>query len=140
MTDFFIAQKNLMEQALDKLPIFPNQSTLWRGLKALDLNQIKSLYKEGNVVTEKGFVSSAHNLDNFIKSSRARDFSVIIIIEGKNGKLIEAISTLPEEAEVLFKNNTQFEVKKAGMELHPDPKFEDANGYPLIWTVILKEL
>lgn len=54
--------------------------------------------------------------------------------------MIEATSTLPEEAEVLFKSDTKFEVKKAGMELHPDPKFEDSNGYPMIWTIILKEL
>jgi hypothetical protein len=48
--------------------------------------------------------------------------------------------SLPEEAEVLFKSNTKFEVKKAKMELHPDDKFEDPNGYPMIWTIILKEL
>jgi hypothetical protein len=47
---------------------------------------------------------------------------------------------LPEEAEVLFKSDIQFEVKKAGNELHPDPKFEDSNGYPWIWTITLKEL
>jgi hypothetical protein len=58
----------------------------------------------------------------------------------KNGKLIEATSTLTEEAEVLFKSNTRFKVEKVGNELHPDTRFEDSNGYPMIWTINLKEL
>ncbi|OQP62619.1 hypothetical protein A3860_26780 [Niastella vici] len=140
MTDFFIKYEKALNQALSKLPAYPQQAVLWRGLKEIDLDRVKDLYKVGTVVTENGFVSCANNVNDFIKSSRMRDFNIIIKIEGKSGKLIQEASTLPEEAEVLIKSKTNFEVIKSDMQLHPDVRFEDANGYPMIWTIVLKEL
>ena len=140
MTDFYKSQEKLMNDALEKLPNHNNQTLLWRGLKNTNLDDIKKIYKEGDVIIEKNFVSTTYNIDDFIKSSRIRNFDYIIKIEGKNGKLIETISALPEEAEVLFKSNTSFKVEKAGFDLHPDINYEDLNGMPFIWTIKLKEL
>lgn len=140
MTPEFQAQERLLNQALDKLPTFKSEGPLWRGIKNIDVNLVKEMYKKGSIVTESHFISTAHTVEDFIVSSRARDFEILFKIEGKNGKLIEAISTLPEEAEVLFKSKTKFEVLDAKNELHPDSKFEDLNGYPWIFTVTLKEI
>ena len=140
MTDFYKSQEKLMNDALEKLPNHNNQTLLWRGLKNTNLDDIKKIYKEGDVIIEKNFVSTTYNIDDFIKSSRIRNFDYIIKIEGKNGKLIETISALPEEAEVLFKSNTSFKVEKTGFDLHPDINYEDLNGMPFIWTIKLKEL
>lgn len=98
------------------------------------------MYKEGDIIIEKHFVSTAYNIDDFVKSSRMRNFDYIIKIEGKNGKLIEAVSTLPEEAEVIFKSNSSFKVEKVGYDLHPDTNYENLDGMPFIWTIKLKEL
>ena len=54
--------------------------------------------------------------------------------------MIEPASTLPEEAEVLFKSDTQFKVEKASYDLHPDDSYLNSQGQPFIWTVVLKEL
>ena len=140
MTDFYTAQKNLMNQALDKLPNYSNQSELWRGLKNLSLDDVKAMYVKDAVVTEKHFMSSAYDVNDFIQSSRQRNFEYIIKVEGKSGKLIEPASTLPEEAEVLFKSDTQFKVEKASYDLHPDDSYLNSQGQPFIWTVVLKEL
>lgn len=47
-------------------------------LRGFSLNEIKSMYKKGEIVAEKGFISSAYSTDDFIKSSRLREFDVII--------------------------------------------------------------
>jgi hypothetical protein len=75
---------------------------------------------------------------DFINSSRARNFNVIIKIKGKSGKLIQEASTFPAEAEVLIKSKTKFEVIEAKMEFHPDRQYVENNG--IIFTIILKEL
>lgn len=138
MTEFFTKYEAALNQALSKLPDYAEQALLWRGLKAMDLDKVKELYKVGQVVTENGFVSCAHNVYDFINSSRARNFNVIIKIKGKSGKLIQEASTFPAEAEVLIKSKTKFEVIEAKMEFHPDRQYVENNG--IIFTIILKEL
>jgi hypothetical protein len=66
---------------------------------------------------------------------RNRPYTVLIRIEGKNGKLIEDLSTLTLENEILFKTGTQFEVLKVGQSANP------ADDYmSLIKTIWMKEL
>jgi len=140
MTSEFAYQEKLLTQALEKLPNFANQDELWRGIKNVDLQEIKRIYKKDAVITETSFLSTAYNIDDFVRSSRERDFTIIFKIKGKNGKLIESVSALPEEAEVLFKRGAKFRVKNAGNDIHPDPKYEGPNGVPWIWTIIMEEL
>ncbi|MBD0256487.1 MAG: hypothetical protein ICV83_12280 [Cytophagales bacterium] len=142
MTPFFQEYKAFLNASLEKLPIYNQiqEKILWRGLKNIELSKVKDMYKLDEVIEEKHFVSSAYDEGKFIASSRERDFEVILKIKAKSGRLIDDISSMPEEAEVLFKTNTKFKVKKVGFELHPDPKFEDLNGYPTIWTIELEEL
>ncbi|MGV6861264.1 MAG: ADP-ribosyltransferase [Putridiphycobacter sp.] len=93
---------------------------------------VKAMYVKDAIVTEKHFMSSAYDVNDFIQSSRQRNFEYIIKIEGKNGKLIEPASTLPKEAEVLFKSDTQFKVEKASYDLHPDNSYLNSQGQPFI--------
>jgi hypothetical protein len=142
MTPFFQEYKAFLNASLDKLPVYTQikERILWRGLRNIELSKVKEMYKLDEMIEEKHFVSSAYDEGKFIASSRERDFEVILKIRAKSGRVIDDISSLPEEAEVLFKTNTKFKVKKVGYELHPDPKFEDLNGYPTIWTIELEEL
>ncbi len=135
MTDKFRTQQRLMDNGLEKLPNYGNQGVLWRGLKNVNLEVVQATYVKGTTVTERAFISTAYDLDDFIASSRQRDFEYIFKIEGNNGKLIEPLSTFPEEAEVLFKSNTRFEVLEAKFDIHPDTGF----GVKSAWTVTLKE-
>ncbi len=141
MTPFFDCYEKLLSIALEKLPVYSNINTnvLWRGIKNVNLNDIKSKYKKNEEIEELSFYSTAHDLNKFIESSRQRDFEIIFKIKGKKGRLIEDISSLEKEAEVLFKSKTKFIVKKAEFELHPDDKFEDINGSPLIFTIEVEE-
>lgn len=50
---------------------------------------------------------------------RNREYTVLIKIKGKNGRLIEELSTLKTEKEVLFKSNTKFKVKEIGFDYNP---------------------
>ena len=53
---------------------------------------------------------------------------------GKDGKLIEGLSTLPSEKEILFKSETIFKVEKVGFSPNPE-------DYMIpIKTIWLKEL
>ena len=69
-------------------------------------------YSVGEVVTEKGFVSSSR--DEFERFDSARPHR--LLIHSKNGKIIEKISVLPLEYEVLFKSGTKFKVLKRTQE------------------------
>lgn len=53
MTDFYKSQEKLINEALKKLPNHNNQTLLWRGLKNINLDDIKKLYKEGDVIIER---------------------------------------------------------------------------------------
>ena len=59
--------------------------------------------------------------------------NVLFKVHGKNGKLIEAVSNIPNEAEVLFKSKTVFRVESVGKVDHPLDKSK------LITEIILKE-
>jgi ADP-ribosyltransferase exoenzyme len=136
MTDFYTAQKNLMEQALAKMPTssFNNSQNLLYRIENLTEAQIASIYVEGGTINTKAFTSATHSEDAIIDAIRNRPHNVLIRIEGKNGKLIEDLSTLPAEKELLFKTGTNFKVDKVGFSPNPD-------GYMTpIKTIWLKEL
>ncbi|SPE77504.1 ADP-ribosyltransferase exoenzyme [Flavobacterium columnare] len=136
MTDFYNAQKSLMEQALSKMPnsIFNGSKNLLYRIENLTDVQISSIYIEGSIINTKAFTSATYSENAIIDAIRNRSYTVLIRIEGKNGKLIEELSTLPAEKEILFKTGSIFEVNKVGFSPNPDDYMTP------IKTIWLKEL
>ena len=118
MTDEFLAQEQLMNQALDKLPNYKTDALLYR-IEYLTDAQIKEYYKVGEEVTNKHFTSTCYDQFAIGEAMKKRAYTVLIRIESKNGKMIEDISTLKEENEILFKSNTEFYVKDIKMTSNP---------------------
>ena len=54
-----------------------------------------------------------------ISAMRNLLYTILIRIEGKTGRLIETLSTLTEEHELLFKSKTEFTVKSIGLYNNP---------------------
>ena len=98
----------ILNRALNKLPSYKGK--VWRDIDLPEKTLAK--YSVGEVVTEKGFVSSSR--DEFERFDSARSHR--LLIHSKNGKIIEKISVLPLEYEVLFKSGTKFKVLKRTQE------------------------
>ncbi len=98
----------ILNRALNKLPSY--RGKVWRDIDLPEKTLAK--YSVGEVVTEKGFVSSSR--DEFERFDSARPHR--LLIHSKNGKIIEKISVLPLEYEVLFKSGTKFKVLKRTQE------------------------
>lgn len=98
----------ILNRALNKLPSY--RGKVWRDIDLPEKTLAK--YFVGEVVTEKGFVSSSR--DEFERFDSARPHR--LLIHSKNGKIIEKISVLPLEYEVLFKSGTKFKVLKRTQE------------------------
>ncbi|MGV7106005.1 ADP-ribosyltransferase [Flavobacterium sp. U410] len=110
-----------MNQALNRLPNYETNTLLYR-IENLTDAQIKEYYKVGEEVTNKHFTSSTYNYEALRDAVLNRPFTLIIRIKSKNGKLIENISTLKKEKEVLFKSNSIFILEKIGNTINPiDP-------------------
>nr|WP_159780339.1 ADP-ribosyltransferase [Flavobacterium sp. 9AF] len=133
MTKEFRVQERLMNKALDKLPNYESSSLLYR-IEYLSESQIEKYYKINEIVTNKHFTSSSYDPDAIGKAMRKRAYTVLIRIESKNGKLIEPISTLQIEKEVVFKSKTTFFVKDIKITTSPEDYVTP------IKTIILKEL
>jgi uncharacterized protein HI_1407 len=98
----------ILNRALNKLSSY--RGKVWRDIDLPEKTLAK--YSVGEVVTEKGFVSSSR--DEFERFDSARPHR--LLIHSKNGKIIEKISVLPLEYEVLFKSGTKFKVLKRTQE------------------------
>ena len=98
----------ILNRALNKLPSY--RGKVWRDIDLPEKTLAK--YSVGEVITEKGFVSSSR--DEFERFDSARPHR--LLIHSKNGKIIEKISVLPLEYEVLFKSGTKFKVLKRTQE------------------------
>ena len=75
-------------------------------LKPEHLESYKKAFESGKSHIEKGFMSTSYDAEV------ASDFggNVNFIIKSKNGAVIEKLSNLPHEKEVLFKTNQEFKV------------------------------
>lgn len=118
LTEEFKIQKELMNKALNKLPKYKAEDFLYR-IENLTPNQIDEYYKVGKTIENKHFTSSSYSEEAIIEAMRNREYTVLIKIKGKNGRLIEELSTLKKEQEVLFKSNTKFKVKEVGYDYNP---------------------
>jgi hypothetical protein len=134
MSDFYLAQEKLMNQALDKLPKYDSTSSLLYRIENLSDNQIKLIYKKGEIITNKHFTSATYDPEAIAEAMRYRKYTVLVRIEGKNGKLIENLSTFNKEKEVIFMSKTRFEVVDIRLSTSPEDYLTP------IKTIILKEL
>ncbi len=125
-----------MEQALSKLPnsTYNSPNTLLYRIEDLTDTQIASLYQQGSVINTGSFISTTYSETAIIEAIRNRAYTVLIRIEGKKGKLIERLSTLPSEKEVLFNVGTRFQVDRVGFSPNPDDYMRPLK------TIWLKEL
>ena len=94
--------------------------------------------KIGDEITYRNFLSTSSERDIAIKFLTKNNLKTqeasLIIVKGKKGKLIEGLSTLPSEKEILFKSETIFKVEKVGFSPNPE-------DYMIpIKTIWLKEL
>lgn len=118
LTEEFKIQKELMNKALNKLPKYKTEDFLYR-IENLTNKQIDEYYKVGKTIENKHFTSSSYSEEAIIEAMRNREYTVLIKIKGKNGRLIEELSTLKIEREILFKSNTKFQVKEVGYDYNP---------------------
>lgn len=118
MTEEFKIQKELMNTALNKLPKYQSNELLYR-IETLSEEQIAKIYKEGSTIENKHFTSATYSEAAIERGIEFRGANLLLRIEGKNGRLIEDLSTLKIEKEVLFKSNTKFLVKEIGFAPNP---------------------
>ena len=129
-----ILSKEGFQDALVQNEIKAQYNSLLYRIEDLSEDKISELYVQGSIIKTKGFTSATYSEDAVIEAMRNRPYTVLIRIEGKDGKLIEGLSTLPSEKEILFKSETIFKVEKVGFS--PNPK-----DYMIpIKTIWLKEL
>ncbi|WP_053073321.1 ADP-ribosyltransferase [Chryseobacterium sp. FH2] len=102
-------------------------------MKILLQNKIDEYYKIGKTIENKHFTSSSYDAFAIGEAMRERPYSILIRIEGKSGRLIEDLSTLKSEKEVLFKSNSKFYVKEIKTTSNP------ADWSSSIKTIILIE-
>ncbi|MYY27071.1 ADP-ribosyltransferase [Elizabethkingia anophelis] len=118
MTGFYSTQEKLMNEALEKLPVYESENLLYR-IENLTEVQVKEYYKVGEVITNRHFTSATYSEEAVEGAIELRPANLLIRIENKNGRLIENLSTLKKEKEVLFKSSTKFYVKEIGFEPNP---------------------
>ncbi len=132
MTGFYSVQEKLMNEALEKLPVYKSESLLYR-IENISEEEINRIYKVGKEITNKHFTSSSYDDFAIGKAMERRPYTILIRIESKNGRMIESLSTFNQEKEVLFKSKTKFYVDDIRMSTSPEDYITS------IKTIILKE-
>ena len=81
---------------------------------------IKKLFLGKTKYLEKAFTSTSYDYQKFLDNwfEYKPSHNVIFKIQGKNGKLVETISYIEDEAEILFKSNTKFEIINVLDDVH----------------------
>jgi hypothetical protein len=112
---------------LNRLPATPGKS--FHGRRSSP-EELKSQWKVGNVFVSPNFISSSQEMrvaEKFSAGTHRGDdekIRTILIIEGKSGRDISAVSRFKSEKEVLFQPATRFAIEKIQL-LNPDkPKQE----------------
>ena len=131
ITDFYLSQKNLMNQALNKLPKY--NKPVYRGLGKEGSKYFSSL-KKGDKITEKSFLSSSLDEDVAELFMNRNNGNTILIIEHKSGVSIANISQSGFEGEILLKSDRTFIIENKTFK----PRFDESD--PLIQEIYLKEI
>jgi len=133
----YISFERLLNKALDKLPnsIYNgSEHILYRSVEISE-ELMQKLFLGKTEYIEKAFFSTSYDYTKFLENwfQYEPSHNVIFKIQGKNGKLVETISDIENEAEVLFKSKTKFEI----IEINPIP--HPFNQELEIYEIILKE-
>jgi hypothetical protein len=132
------AMQEVMDDALSKLPVFEqNGKELLRSAQYTE-TQIQQMFVKGKPFLEKAFFSTTYSpkvLSKWMANNPSDN--VVFKVFGKNGKLIEGVSMVPE-SEVLFKSGTEFIVESVKKIEHP--LFTRAKNGDEVFEIILKEI
>ena len=120
LNNFQKAVTKYLNEALDKLPRYSSKDDEWFYRIVNYTDDIRKKYKMGEEIIEKHFFGVHKTLGALEESSLRRNHNTVIKVQGKNGRLIEDLSKLKTEQEVLFKSGTKFKVKLIQMEKHPN--------------------
>lgn len=129
--------ERLLNRSLNKLPNTTyngSNHVLYRSVEMSE-DLIQNLFVGKTTYVEKAFTSTAYDYQKFLEHwfQWQPNHNVIFKIQGKNGKLVEDISDIQIEAEVLFKSNTKFEIISVNEIRNPLDNTKD------IYEIILKE-
>ncbi|MEU1547560.1 hypothetical protein [Nocardia sp. NPDC005745] len=108
LTPAQMAERDAMNAALDKCPVYEGQVTRRVDLTPEQLAQ----YEPGSTIVEPPFTSASAT------SAAAKDRAVEMEIWSIDGRYIGHHSSVPEELEVVFKTDTPFRV----VDKFPDPE------------------
>lgn len=100
MTGFYSTQEKLMNEALEKLPVYESENLLYR-IENLTEAQVKEYYKVGEVITNRHFTSATYSEEAVEGAIELRPANLLIRIENKNGRLIENLSTLKKKRSII---------------------------------------
>lgn len=129
--------ERLLNRALDKLPNSIYNSKDYFLYRSAEISEelMKKLFIGKTEYLEKAFTSTSYDYQKFLDNwfEYKPSHNVIFKIQGKNGKLVETISDIEDEAEILFKSNTKFEIINIFDDVHP------LDNLQKITYIILKE-
>lgn len=129
------ATQGLLDNALSRLPASTYNSSILQRSTFFTEQQIKKLFKVGENFIDKGYFSTTYSNEALRRWMIVNPTdNVLFKVRGKNGKLIEEASNLPNEAEVLFSRGTTFEVINLEIIDHPFTKGKE------IFEITLLEL
>jgi len=121
MTEFHQAQRNLLDRALEKLPIshYNEAPEMLYRIENMENTRIDEVYQVDGEITLSAFLSTTYSEDAMKQAMMNRMHSHIVRIRGKSGRLIETSSTLRSEMEILFRPGTRFRVVNKTAIEHP---------------------
>jgi hypothetical protein len=113
--DEILVFRDVLNAALEKLPLYTAQnSTVYRGYTAFDLDSFLSHYRPGSTVVFRGFTSAS------FKASEAYGGNVLFIIRALTARTAWFVSANFHECEVLLPTDRQFlvsEVERRGEQV-----------------------
>ena len=134
MTSEFKAMQKVLDDALDKLPVSDYNKGILQRSAYFTEREIKKMFKMGKDFVDEGYFSTTHSEEALYKWMTVTPTdNVLFKVQGKNGKLIEASSNIPDEAEILFKSKTAFTVESVKPGRNPINELEE------ITIIILRE-
>lgn len=105
--EYYEAITRTINKGLDEIPDkYVGEVYRSADLNSKHLESYKKAFESGKPHIEKGFMSTSYDREV------AEDFggNVNFVIKSKNGTVVEKLSNLPHEKEVLFKTNQEFKV------------------------------
>lgn len=133
----YISFERLLNKALGKLPnsIYNGSEHILYHSVEMSEELMQKLFLGKTEYIEKAFFSTSYDYTKFLENwfQYEPSHNVIFKIQGKNGKLVETISDIENEAEVLFKSKTNFEIVRIFDDTHPFDNLRE------ITYIILKE-